>query len=599
MAEQAVLDGPLTLADGTPLVLWSPDFPTGELVDAAADFLPSVPTHARTTAHVGGPQYAPDGTQTGEYRLAWAGYEHPEGPSWYLAVSPGTVQVLTRDEARRERRENRQLDDRAYADAVATFLGEEDGEVPEPVPTRGSITEWSRRSQTRMRKRFSELDYTSWVEHPERPLAMATVTFPLCWVSVCPDSATLTGYLTALCHRYERAYGEPLYGIWKKEFQRRLVRDREFRVVFDANGDPIPLVCDCPVCDGRDDGRAPHVHILMQPPTQLVDGLDFRRWLSQTWAGIVNHPDPVQRELHHGAGTRVDLQEATKCTDPRRTSTYFAKHAGGPHGSKAYQHDVPLAWDGRPGRFWGHWGLAPKIAVREVTKDTATTAGRMIRRYSRAQGVTHQATRPRGRLGVSVTSKYPQVIGLAGAELLASRALLSADGTRVLEQSTDVRYRRSRRRAVRCRNGRGWIMLNNGPDFAVHLGLALCQVDEQRRADANRAELQRVGRWDTPAARARRLAPGPRRDALLSRLDARERVSAPRGVRFDESMFDARQLRDMRGPGSASGEAVRRTCSRCGGRLAQLLAAAGQHVGDCTAVDGREFPASPRARQIE
>ena len=67
------------------------------------------------------------------------------------------------------------------------------------------------------------------------------------------------------------------------------------------------------------------------PETGQQTEVDFRRWLSITWADIVAHPDPEQRRKHRAAGTGVDYAEGIRLTDPRRMAVYFAKYgtAGG------------------------------------------------------------------------------------------------------------------------------------------------------------------------------------------------------------------------------------------------------------------------------
>ena len=112
---------------------------------------------------------------------------------------------------------------------------------------------------------------------------MLTLTYPGDWLTVAPDAQRVTLHFQALCKRYERAWGEPLRGPWKKEFQGR---------------------------------GAPHFHISTTPPmgtTTVPDPatgapirVDFKRWLSITWADIVAHPDEEQRRRHLAAGTGVD-----------------------------------------------------------------------------------------------------------------------------------------------------------------------------------------------------------------------------------------------------------------------------------------------------
>lgn len=428
--------------------LWQPRFPDSELVQVAADMLPDQP----------------------------CGQGH-EGPDWRITVSPGKVKVWTRDENRYERTENRELDGRRKnADAQATWLA--DGEdIPEREPSR-EIIGWSRKSRARMVERLCDLDYSLLFGDPRRLVAMVTLTYPGDWLTVAPNGRATKRHLKELRKRYKRHFEEDLACVWKLEFQAR---------------------------------GAPHFHLMMTPPHERsrIDNRAFRAWISWHWADIVAHPDPDERYRHECAGTGIDWNEGLKATDPRRVAVYFTKH--GAFKSKEYQHCVPEAWrePGQgPGRFWGYWVLAPATSTRAVSTDLGTQAGRILRRWSRAQRVTQQVSRPRAAGGVPV-SKYPDVQGLAG---------------KLLVQSRRVQYRRTRVRAVRARNGRGWVSVNNGPDFAVELGYALRQGLDQRDRENHERELRRVGRWNTPLARARRLKPGACRDALIEKLAARFRA---------------------------------------------------------------------------
>lgn len=453
-------------------LLWAPNFPSPQLVSEAAALFPRAVMPA-----------GPDGVLT-------------EGPRPYLRVGPGIVAVRSKDHARAERRPGNEgaiermglgdlgqreltivegeLLDRVrqlhvpleqqsrYADLLASYLKPctdrcavpcdlHPGELPgDPIPTR-VITEWSRKSRSYMTEVLGLLDYTPMFEDPSRLPAMLTVTYPGCWLRVAPNGATVKAHLKALRKRYQRAYGEPLLCIWKLEFQRRVHK-----------GTNIPNVCMCEHCDGLDDGRAPHVHMMMVPPHKRIDGLHFKQWLSRTWADIVAHPDPVQRSNHLRAGTAVDVDKALNNTDPRRLGVYFTKH--GLAGSKEYQHRVPEAWQQPgegPGRFWGYWALEKVTAEQQVMPWVADRVGQTIRRWSKAQGVTRQVSRPRVKGGRPV-SQYPEVIGLAGAMLLASR--------------DEPRYRKTRTRAVRMKTNRGFVSVNSGPEFASQLARYIDQI---------------------------------------------------------------------------------------------------------------------------
>jgi hypothetical protein len=147
---------------------------------------------------------------------------------------------------------------------------------------------------------------------------MVTLTCPGDWLTVAPTAESVTEHFAALCKRYA-PWGEELIGPWKKEFQHR---------------------------------GAPHLHLSSTPPmrfTTITDPdtgqrreVDFKTWLSITWADTVGHPDPEQRRKHRAASTGVDYAEGIRLTDPRRMAVYFAKY--GTAGGKECQHRVPEEW---------------------------------------------------------------------------------------------------------------------------------------------------------------------------------------------------------------------------------------------------------------
>ena len=386
-----------------------------------------------------------------ERRRGWAG---EEGPRPLLTIAPGVVSISWPDVARRERTAERQ---QAAAREAASHLGrywaEYVGDPAEAAPTR-AVTEWSRKSRARMTRRLAELDYSPLLRLGLR-LPMTTLTYPGDWETVAPTGKAVKRHLEIFRRRFERAWGFPYSGVWKLEFQRR---------------------------------GAPHIHLWGPEPegtagelrrlTQrryrpaVGDGLPYRQWLSVVWADIVAHPDPEERRRHLLAGTAVDHREGERMRDPRRLAVYFTKH--GQFRAKNYQHEVPELWRRPgcgPGRFWGYWGLEPATAGVELDPAAAVWAGRILRRYARAQGVTQQVTVRRTRGGVPA-SRHREVIGLAGAQLVAARER--------------VRYRRVRRRTVRLGNGRGFLCVNDGPGVASMLARAL-DPDRAAVAPADRA----------------------------------------------------------------------------------------------------------------
>lgn len=386
-------------------------FPTPELVSAAAGLF--------------------------QKRPGWAG---EEGPRPLLTIAPGVVSMSWPDVARRERTAERaQETARKHADEMARYLLEHGYLPDDPEPTR-TVTEWSRKSRARMTRRLAELDYGPLLRMGLR-LPMTTLTYPGDWEAVAPTGKAVKRHLDQFRKRFERAWGMPFVGIWKLEFQRR---------------------------------GAPHLHLWGPEPEGTAgelrrltaaryrpavgDGLPYRDWLSEVWADIVDHPDPEQRRRHRLAGTAVDFREGERMRDPRRLAVYFTKH--GSFSAKEYQHQVPEPWQAEgagPGRFWGYWGLDPATAGVELHPEAAVWAGRILRRYARAQGVTQQRTVRRVRGGVPVP--VDQVVGLAGAQLVTA--------------PTRVRYRKVRRRVVRLANGRGFLCVNDGPSLAAELARAV------------------------------------------------------------------------------------------------------------------------------
>lgn len=370
-------------------------------------------------------------------RPGWAGQE---GPRPLLTIAPGVVSVSWPDLAKRERTAERQQEAaREAASALGRYWAEYVGDPADPEPTR-TVTEWSRKSRSRMTRRLAELDYGPLLRMGLR-LPMTTLTYPGEWEAVAPTGKTVKRHMDQFRKRFERAWGFAFVGIWKLEFQRR---------------------------------GAPHIHLWGPEPEGTAgelrsltatryrpavgDGLAYREWLSVVWADVVDHPDPEQRRRHQLAGTAVDFREGERMRDPRRLAVYFTKH--GSFSAKEYQHQVPELWQqpgAGPGRFWGYWGLDPATAGVELDPILAVWAGRILRRYARAQGVTQQRTVRRVRGGVPIPTD--RVMGLAGAQLATA--------------PQRVRYRTVRRRVVRLSNGRGFLCVNDGPSLAADLARAL------------------------------------------------------------------------------------------------------------------------------
>ncbi|MDU7361409.1 MAG: hypothetical protein E7L00_09410 [Propionibacteriaceae bacterium] len=227
--------------------------------------------------------------------------------------------------------------------------------------------------------------------------AMVTLTLPGDWRTVCPDGARFKELVNAFRKRWKRRWGD-LVGVWKLEYQRR---------------------------------GAPHLHIYTAPPLDA----DFPGWLSTTWADVVAHPDPAERERHRRAGTGIDYAEGIRSRDPRRLAVYFSKH--GVYGDKSYQDEPPEGW-GDPGRVWGRWGLKKAVVEVELRDERERVeVARLLRRYSRY----HQQVRVQR-------------------------------GERIDPETGEVtpRYRTTHRRGSRLTGSAGYSVVNDGPGLARSLG---------------------------------------------------------------------------------------------------------------------------------
>lgn len=370
----------------------------------------------------------------------------PESGRFQISIGPGVVRLGWTNPVRAEKTAERAVShhQRDVDDAKFHFRSDLEGDVGHGDRAVGSstrrsptgsdqsgaggvITEWSRKSRSSMCRTFAELDYSPLLESDRVP-AMVTLTYPGDWEVVAPDGASVKRHMVLWRKRFQREYGETARYIWKLEFQRR---------------------------------GAPHIHLWMAPPSSPGRSRrGFAQWLSETWAQIVDHPDPAQRARHRIAGTAIDVRSGLKACDPKRLAIYFTKHSSpNLHGDKEYQHIVPELWRRPgcgPGRFWGVYGLKKAIAVVEVAQDAYLAARRIVRRWSRSQAIYGNPD-----------SSFPTAVVPRTATRLVPRAGQNAGA---------VTHRRVRRRRAFCNQGGlagGYALVNDGPAFGANLAAAL------------------------------------------------------------------------------------------------------------------------------
>jgi len=324
-------------------------------------------------------QVLPDGRILREHRVeGGTGLGFREGRSFRVTLGPGIGSCASFDATRRERAYER-VEAAVRRDVNLAAAG-----LVVEAPASSVIVEWSRKSRARMVKGFASVDWSGLARcycgeamtalcHSlvaldrcelvqAMPLAMVTLTYPNDWLEVAPDGVTAKRHLAMFRQRWFRALGWRLDGAWKLEFQ----RPRSF--------------------GGSQGQRAPHFHLLCPVPAS-VDGVDFKAWLSATWADVVGAVGQ-ERVNHEAAGTNVDLGRTAKMSDPKRCAIYFLKHGSKSLDDKEYQHIVPTAWrepGAGPGRFWGFWGMKVATVAVELDMGDWITARRVLRRVAAAR----------------------------------------------------------------------------------------------------------------------------------------------------------------------------------------------------------------------
>jgi hypothetical protein len=280
---------------------------------------------------------------------------------------------------------------------------------------RSAISAFSSASQRNLLKKMNSVDWTPLFSNVERRPAMVTLTLPGDWLSIAPTGEVFKKLLKAFRSRYERAWGEPLRGVWKLEFQRR---------------------------------GAPHIHIFMTPPLSLsqsrlltMRGLVFQQWLSATWTDVISPPDDEERRKHLLAGTGIDFAKGLHASNPQRITAYFLKHSLNKSAAKAYQNSPPPEWEAvgsGPGRFWGIWNLVDVSVDISLSDADWLFVSRTLRGYVRAQQTTRR---------VRVARRSDRLNPLTG------------------EMVERVRYRFVSRRVLRLRRGAGFVLFDDAPDL--------------------------------------------------------------------------------------------------------------------------------------
>jgi len=208
------------------------------------------------------------------------------------------------------------------------------GTVARRSSVRGKVREFSSRS----RRRLAEVAHD--LGELYAPEWMCTLTMPGEWQSVCPDGRAFKRHVMAWRRRLDRWLRrrglEGWSALWFLEFQER---------------------------------GAPHLHVILWGPgLSELGARAFAEWVSSSWASVVGHRDPVEREKHLRAGTRVEVMR-------RPHFGYAVKYA-----RKLHQKRVPEGFRD-VGRFWGLWRAAapkPVTWTERIAFEEAAAAVRLL-----------------------------------------------------------------------------------------------------------------------------------------------------------------------------------------------------------------------------
>lgn len=292
------------------------------------------------------------------------------------------------------------------------------------------VRDWSVRSRNNMRWQFSGL---AWEELGPRP-AMVTLTYPSEWQKWAPCGRTVHRHREAFKERWRRRWGEPVRGVWVREFQERgaphlhlyvglpdAVSDDEYRALVRRTVRRRRLSDEVGGYEAR----------------RMVGFLEgeFGRWLLGAWAGCVGSDD----RLHAQFGADVapffwgaTANEATAgSVNWGRVAEYLWRESG-----KWGQKQVPEDF-ASPGRSWGKWGVRVLVSEGEVDRGTAMELRRVLWGLwcsrSRSRG-SRRPPKPRGMDGLTVFG-----LDRDTALRLMAWAEASAVGKRLARQATPER----------------------------------------------------------------------------------------------------------------------------------------------------------------
>ena len=224
----------------------------------------------------------------------------------------------------------------------------------------------SSRSRNNMRRLFMSLP---WELLGPRP-AMVSLTYPGDWKRWVPNGRVLEAHRRAFERRWVRRWGEPLVGVWVKEFQ--------------ESGRPhMHLYIGLPSALSAEDFEGLRQRTVMRhrleaslgryggraalPAIGMEYGGQFAMWLRTAWSEIVGTQGVNKK--HHARGVDVAVMfwtdEVAATADRTKVAAYLAREA-----SKWRQKRPPEGFVGI-GQYFGRWGR--KVGFNPVAEEVAVS----------------------------------------------------------------------------------------------------------------------------------------------------------------------------------------------------------------------------------
>ena len=251
------------------------------------------------------------------------------------------------------------------------------------VAKRGKVTTWSAKSRASLRWALAAMP---WEELGGRP-AMVTLTYPADWAAVAPNGPAVAGQFRAFRKRWARRWGEPVKGVWIREFQKRGAPHFHMYVGLPAG-----------VSDGEYEALVARTMKRKRLEAEIgtfearrkagfLEG-EFGKWLLAAWSEVVGG-GPSHAKFGADVAPMfwgATVQEAAAGrVNWSRISHYLWRESG-----KWGQKTAPEGFED-PGRSWGTLGVELRASETELEPAEAMELRRVL------YGVYRNKVQGRGR----------------------------------------------------------------------------------------------------------------------------------------------------------------------------------------------------------